>query len=124
MGSAQGKATKKQQEAARSGRLGTPTPAPTTALAPKGRGLEESAMLSSESSASPQDRPRKKIVLLGAGDSGKSTISKQIKLLQLGGYTKKELLSFVPIVRASTLTTMRAFIEGKYYFLCMCEIHR
>ena len=41
-----------------------------------------------------------------------------------GGYTKKELLSFVPIVRASTLTTMRAFIEGKYYFLCMCEIHR
>lgn len=46
------------------------------------------------------------------GDSGKSTISKQIKLLQLGGYTRREILSFAPTIRANSLIAIRTYLDG------------
>jgi guanine nucleotide-binding protein G(i) subunit alpha len=35
-----------------------------------------------------------KVLLLGSGESGKSTIVKQMKIIHLDGYSKEELISF------------------------------
>lgn len=75
---------------------------------------QKNARVSEDANDAPQDRqdrPRKKIVLLGSGDSGKSTIAKQIKMLQLGGYSAKEVQSFAPVIRQNALTAMKGFIE-------------
>ena len=48
-----------------------------------------------------------KLLLLGAGESGKSTIMKQMKLLNKGGFTKKELESY----KAHVHTNMRASVD-------------
>lgn len=44
-----------------------------------------------------------KMLLLGAGESGKSTIFKQMKILNKGGYTKKECMEFTGIVYSNTI---------------------
>jgi len=44
-----------------------------------------------------------KMLLLGAGESGKSTIFKQMKILNKGGYTKKECQEFTSIVYSNTV---------------------
>jgi len=49
-----------------------------------------------------------KILLLGPGESGKSTIFKQMKILQKnGGYKHEELLEFKAIVFSNLITQMR-----------------
>jgi len=54
-----------------------------------------------------------KILLLGPGESGKSTIFKQMKIIQLdGGYSTDELEEFRPIVYANILSQMRVLIEN------------
>src|SRR3982751_354825 len=37
-----------------------------------------------------------RIVVCGAGDSGKSTIIRQMKLIHLGGFSKEERRNFMP----------------------------
>eukprot|EP00727_Mastigamoeba_balamuthi_P006584 m51a1_g2546 putative g-protein subunit alpha 1 (367) ;mRNA; r:292487-294528 len=49
-----------------------------------------------------------KLLLLGAGESGKSTLAKQMKILHLNGYTNEEALEFKPVVFSNTLSSMRA----------------
>jgi guanine nucleotide-binding protein subunit alpha len=39
-----------------------------------------------------------KVLLLGGGESGKSTILKQMKIIHMNGYTREELLQFRVIV--------------------------
>ncbi|KAG9001385.1 Guanine nucleotide-binding protein alpha-2 subunit [Tulasnella sp. JGI-2019a] len=51
-----------------------------------------------------------KILLLGAGESGKSTVVKQMKIIHNGGYTPEELEFFRPIVYKNLLDAAQLII--------------
>ncbi|KAI9664363.1 MAG: guanine nucleotide-binding protein subunit alpha [Alyxoria varia] len=53
-----------------------------------------------------------KMLLLGAGESGKSTILKQMKLIHEGGYTRDERESFKEIIFSNTVQSMRVILEA------------
>ncbi|KAI2661672.1 Guanine nucleotide-binding protein G(t) subunit alpha-2 [Labeo rohita] len=53
-----------------------------------------------------------KLLLLGAGESGKSTIVKQMKILHQGGYTKEEQMEFRSIIFGNILQSALAIIRG------------
>ncbi|KAJ2654375.1 guanine nucleotide-binding protein subunit alpha, partial [Coemansia sp. RSA 1285] len=48
-----------------------------------------------------------KMLLLGAGESGKSTIIKQMKLIHDGGYSQEERESFKEVIFSNTIQSMR-----------------
>ena len=50
---------------------------------------------------------RSKMLLLGAGESGKSTILKQMKLIHEGSYSDKERESYKEIIYSNTVQSMR-----------------
>lgn len=64
------------------------------------------------------DEKEFKILLLGSGESGKSTILKQMKILHQNGYTKKELVEYVPFVYRNVLDCSKAiakcYLENEY----------
>lgn len=51
-------------------------------------------------------------MLLGAGESGKSTIVKQMKIIHMEGYSKEELEEYAEIVRLNVVQCMRQLLEG------------
>jgi len=53
-----------------------------------------------------------KMLLLGAGESGKSTIFKQMKILNKGGYTEKERKEFVSIVMSNTIQSLGNLLDA------------
>ncbi|TGZ71941.1 hypothetical protein CRM22_002366 [Opisthorchis felineus] len=53
-----------------------------------------------------------KLLLLGAGESGKSTILKQMKIIHDSGYSKEERLQYRPIVYSNTAQSMMAIIRA------------
>ncbi|CAL1370527.1 unnamed protein product [Linum trigynum] len=53
-----------------------------------------------------------KLLLLGTGDSGKSTIFKQIKLLFQSGFGEAELKSYTSIVHANVYQTIKILHDG------------
>lgn len=53
-----------------------------------------------------------KMLLLGAGESGKSTILKQMKLIHDGGYSTEERESFKEIIFSNTVQSMRVILEA------------
>jgi len=53
-----------------------------------------------------------KLLLLGAGESGKSTIAKQMKILHLHGFSKEECESYKSIIAANTIGSMRVLIKA------------
>jgi len=54
-----------------------------------------------------------KILLLGPGESGKSTIFKQMKIIQdNGGYTKEELLEYKYIIFANCISQMKCLVDA------------
>nr|GMD92402.1 guanine nucleotide-binding protein alpha-1 subunit isoform X1 [Ipomoea batatas] len=53
-----------------------------------------------------------KLLLLGAGDSGKSTIFKQIKLLFQTGFDDAELKSYIPVIHANIYQTIKILHDG------------
>ncbi|KAL1521159.1 hypothetical protein AB1Y20_022712 [Prymnesium parvum] len=53
-----------------------------------------------------------KMLLLGAGESGKSTIFKQMKVINKNGYTEKERKEFVGIVYSNIISSMKALMEA------------
>jgi guanine nucleotide-binding protein subunit alpha len=53
-----------------------------------------------------------KMLLLGAGESGKSTILKQMKLMYEGGYSRDERESFKEIIFSNTVQSMRVLLEA------------
>lgn len=53
-----------------------------------------------------------KILLLGAAESGKSTLVKQMKIIHSHGFTKQELSSFKPAVLDNLLTSMKFVLHG------------
>lgn len=53
-----------------------------------------------------------KILLLGAGESGKSTLVKQMKIIHADGFTHAELSSFRPTVLDNLLASMKYVLAG------------
>ncbi|KAH8107480.1 heterotrimeric G protein alpha subunit B [Phellopilus nigrolimitatus] len=53
-----------------------------------------------------------KMLLLGAGESGKSTVLKQMKLIHHGGYNESERDSYKEIIFSNTIQSMRAILEA------------
>jgi len=54
-----------------------------------------------------------KILLLGPGESGKSTIFKQMKIIQdNGGYTQEELLEYKYIIFANCISQMKCLVDA------------
>ncbi|XP_022102416.1 guanine nucleotide-binding protein G(o) subunit alpha-like [Acanthaster planci] len=53
-----------------------------------------------------------KILLLGAGESGKSTLVKQMKIIHSDGFTNHELMSFKPAVLDNLLSSMKYVLNG------------
>jgi len=53
-----------------------------------------------------------KLLLLGAGESGKTTISKQMKILHLDGFPKEERLSYKSLIYSNVITSIRALITA------------
>ncbi|GAB5373353.1 hypothetical protein AAMO2058_001743900 [Amorphochlora amoebiformis] len=53
-----------------------------------------------------------RILLLGAGECGKSTILKQMKILHKGGFTKEERDEQIGIIRSNTIDSMKQLILG------------
>jgi len=53
-----------------------------------------------------------KLLLLGAGESGKSTIAKQMKIIHLKGFTKEERLTYKSIICNNVLGSMKALVQA------------
>jgi len=53
-----------------------------------------------------------KMLLLGAGESGKSTILKQMKLIHDSGYSSEEREAFKEIIFSNTVQSMRVILEA------------
>ncbi|CAK5261941.1 unnamed protein product [Mycena citricolor] len=51
-----------------------------------------------------------KILLLGSGESGKSTIVKQMKIIHQDGFSRDELLAFRPTIHKNVLDSVQAVI--------------
>jgi GTPase SAR1 family protein len=51
-----------------------------------------------------------KMLLLGAGESGKSTIFKQMKVINKNGYSDAELKEFLPVVHGNVVQSLSAMI--------------
>ena len=56
-----------------------------------------------------------KVLFLGALESGKSTLMKQMKILYQNGYTEEERLNYKCVVYANVFQSMRAIIKGMEY---------
>ncbi|KAG4066614.1 hypothetical protein HA402_007250 [Bradysia odoriphaga] len=60
-----------------------------------------------------KERPRiLKILLLGAGESGKSTLVKQMKIIHTDGFSTSELCAFRPTVLDNLLASMKYVLTG------------
>nr|QKY89044.1 Gi alpha [Acanthopleura granulata] len=53
-----------------------------------------------------------KLLLLGAGESGKSTIVKQMKIIHEKGYSQEECLQYKPVVYSNAVQSMIAIIRA------------
>jgi len=54
-----------------------------------------------------------RLLLLGPGESGKSTVFKQMKIIQdRGGFLKEELKAFLPIVHSNCISQMKVLVES------------
>ncbi|KAI8330969.1 G protein alpha subunit [Chlamydoabsidia padenii] len=53
-----------------------------------------------------------KLLLLGAGESGKSTVLKQMKLLHAEGFNKDERMAYIEIIISNTIQSMRVILDA------------
>jgi len=52
-----------------------------------------------------------KLLLLGAGDSGKSTLAKQMKIIHLRGFTDQERLGYRPTIMNNIVVNMKTLVR-------------
>lgn len=55
-----------------------------------------------------------KLLLLGAGESGKSTLFKQMKIIHHNGYTPDECMGYRDIIRSNVLQSMKSLIQATH----------
>lgn len=60
-----------------------------------------------------QYRSEVKLLLLGAGESGKSTIAKQMQILHNNGFSHQERLDFVPTIMYNILSSLNVLIRNR-----------
>ena len=60
----------------------------------------------------PGSKPEYKMLLLGSGESGKSTILKQIKIIHQNGFSKRELYDYKPFVFKNICECAEAIIKA------------
>ena len=66
-----------------------------------------------------------KLLLLGAGESGKSTIVKQMKIIHCNGYSLEERMQFRPIVYSNTTQSLLSILYAmKKYGVEFCNASR
>jgi len=53
-----------------------------------------------------------RLLLLGAGDSGKSTIAKQMKIIHLNGFSNEERKTFIPLIHSNVLNSILTLIDA------------
>jgi chloramphenicol 3-O-phosphotransferase len=53
-----------------------------------------------------------KILLLGAGESGKSTIAKQFKIINNGDYSEEELKDYKVFILDNTFASIKALVNA------------
>lgn len=53
-----------------------------------------------------------KLLLLGAGESGKSTVAKQMKIIHLKGFTREECLTYKSIINNNVISSMKVLIHA------------
>jgi guanine nucleotide-binding protein G(i) subunit alpha len=63
-----------------------------------------------------EQKRQHKLLLLGAGESGKSTVAKQMKVIHMNGFTQDELISYKPVVHFNALTSMRLLLAANRKF--------
>eukprot|EP00834_Sanchytrium_tribonematis_P005000 NODE_276_length_10970_cov_0.627909.p11 type:complete len:156 gc:universal NODE_276_length_10970_cov_0.627909:2973-2506(-) len=63
---------------------------------------------------SQKDSKTVKILLLGAGESGKSTIAKQMKIINLGGYTKEDKSNYKKIIYQNVELSIRLLNDAMH----------
>lgn len=57
-----------------------------------------------------------KILLLGAGESGKSTILKQIKIIHQNGFTERDKQDYRPFIYQNIITSSQSVVKALYHF--------
>lgn len=62
-----------------------------------------------------------KILLLGSGESGKSTIVKQMKIIHLHGYSPDELLLYRSVVNRNVVESAQALVLAMRKFSLDCQ---
>ena len=77
-------------------------------------GKKTSNKIDQEIMKSAKERKEKhaKILLLGAGESGKSTIVKQMKIINLGGYSTVEKNNYKSVIYFNIAISMRSFSDA------------
>lgn len=65
-----------------------------------------------------------KLLLLGAGESGKSTLVKQMKIIHCNGFSQKELQSYKLTVCDNLISSMKVVLEGMGQLRIMLETPR
>ena len=53
-----------------------------------------------------------KLLLLGAGESGKSTILKQMKIIHMDGYSKEDFEQYREVVYSNTIQSLATIIRA------------
>lgn len=57
-----------------------------------------------------------KVLLLGSGESGKSTIVRQMKIIHQNGYTEQELKDFIPLIHSNAFESIISLIKASKKF--------
>jgi len=60
-----------------------------------------------------QYRNEVKLLLLGAGESGKSTIAKQMQILHKNGFSHQERLDFIPTIIFNILSSLNVLVRNR-----------
>lgn len=73
----------------------------------RSKGIEKNLDKSKE-----EEAQKIKLLLLGAGESGKSTVFKQMRILYSKGYSEDELRSFIPIIHGNVMSSIKTLITN------------